>query len=479
MSNTLKQSLILCAAAFTGYLSGKVTSHTSPPHQTASPAQLANTEPATAAAPSTPKATADTANPHLSDLHGFKDLSLEEQTARLIRLSAQFEKRTEQRRFGPSRRENDFPPSLQIWLVRMTSELSPDQTASLLESLAAAKTEQSNEFVRRLLSERLAAADPQRAIELGKKNSDRQLLSAAIETMAQQDGAKAIRTVAAFPEELRYRIWEGIASNGFVTPGGSFQDMAAAVKESPSLLNRDRGGLSLSRMLGIALAQSAQQDPVAAIQQLRILEPELERASPDGESGNNRRYRRGGQDASATSQLLQATLSELRESSPDSASRLFDALAPNQKSSWMHAEEAVSRFKTQGIESAIQFSEKIADPDSARFAAFGTWSALAQRDRESAFQWIDSLPESPFRKGVLTGVMIDTWRNSSTWGSETAAIEAGASLQNPSTRMEYYTYLLERPSFGGRSSSRSETIASLPISEPEKQQLLQRVAPIR
>ena len=75
--------------------------------------------------------------------------------------------------------------------------------------------------------------------------------------------------------------------------------------------------------------------------------------------------------------------------------------------------------------------------------------------------------------------MIDTWRNSSTWGSETAAIEAGSSLQNPSTRMEYYTYLLERPSFGGRSSSRSETIASLPISEPEKQQLLQRVAPIR
>jgi hypothetical protein len=44
--------------------------------------------------------------------------------------------------------------------------------------------------------------------------------------------------------------------------------------------------------------------------------------------------------------------------------------------------------------------------------------------------------------------------------------------------MEYYSYLLQRPS-GNRGTSRSETIDSLPISAPEKAQLLQRLAPIK
>jgi hypothetical protein len=74
--------------------------------------------------------------------------------------------------------------------------------------------------------------------------------------------------------------------------------------------------------------------------------------------------------------------------------------------------------------------------------------------------------------------MIDTWRNSSTWGSERAAIEAGAALQNPATRLDYYQYLLQRPS-GARGTSRAETVEILPISDPEKRQLLQRIAPIR
>lgn len=422
------------------------------------------------ASPSVPPQPSPT---QFSELHGFKELSLEEQTARLLRISSQFEKRSEQRRFGPPRPDADFPPGLQIWLARTISELSPDQTSALLESLAANNSGQNRDFVSRLLAERLAAADPQRTLDLGKRTGDRRILAAAIESIAHQSGAQAIRTVAALPEEQRSRIWDNVAFNSSVMPGGSFQEMAAALKESPGLLSRDRG---LTRMLGVALANTAVQDPSAALELVKSLNSELER--PGNEEDGNRRYRRGGPDSSLTAQLLQSTLSEVRAISPEAASRLFDNLSPKEKSAWMHSEEAVSRFQSQGIESAIQFAEKQTDSESARFAALGTWSALAQRDRDAAFQWIDSLPEGSFRQGVLTGVMLDTWRNSSTWGSERAAIEAGAALQNPSTRMEYYSYLLQRP-FGSRGTSRSETVDSLPISEPEKAQLLQRLAPIK
>jgi hypothetical protein len=469
---THAQPLALATAALVGFLVGQK----SPDKDTASKSGAATSThdiPPTAPSQPSQKVLPQSSATNFSELHGFRDLPLEEQTARLLRISAQFEKRNEQRRFGPPRPDADFPPGLQIWLARTISELSPDQTSALLESLAANNSGQNREFVSRLLAERLAAADPQRTLDLGKKTGDRRILAAAIESIAHQSGAQAIRTVAALPEEQRSRIWDSVAYNSSGAPGGSFQEMAAALKESPGLLSRDRG---LTRMLGVALANTAAQDPKAALDLVKSLSAELER--PGTEEEGNRRYRRGGPDSSLTAQLLQNTLSEVRSISPDAASRLFDNLSPKEKSAWMHSEEAVSRFQSQGIEAAIQFAEKQTDSESARFAALGTWSALAQRDRDAAFQWIDSLPEGSFRQGVLTGVMLDTWRNSSTWGSERAAIEAGAALQNPSTRMEYYSYLLQRH-FGNRGTSRSETIDSLPISAPEKAQLLQRLAPIK
>ncbi len=472
MSIASRQPLILAAAALAGFLAGNRTPREDAPSKPAPPLPTPSNPSAASNHPSlNPPQQSSTTN--FSELHGFKELSIDEQTARLLRISAQFEKRGEQRRFGTPRPDADFPPGLQIWLAKTVSELSPDQTAALLESLTANGAGQNRDFVSRLLAERLAAADPQRTLELGKKTGDRRILAAAIESIAQQSGAQAIRAVAALPEEQRSRIWDNVAYNNSGTPGGSFQEMAAALKESPGMLSRDRG---LTRMLGAALASTAIQDPKAALELVKSLSSELER--PGNEEEGNRRYRRGGPDSSPTAQVLQSTLSEVRAISPDAASRLFDNLSPKEKSSWMHSEEAISRFQSQGIEAAIQFAEKQTDSESARFAALGTWSALAQRDRDAAFQWIDSLPEGSFRQGVLTGVMLDTWRNSSTWGSERAAIEAGAALQNPSTRMEYYSYLLQRP-FGSRGTSRSETIESLPLSQPEKAQLLQRLAPIK
>jgi hypothetical protein len=475
MTPALQHTLLLATGAIAGFFAAR-TPHSPHPAPTL-PLAEENRSAETAAKPdpSAPRESKDPSIASYSDIQGFNTLTIEEQTSRLVRISSLFETRTEQRRFGPSVPENGIPPGLQIWLARTVAELSPDQTAALLESLAAAKPGQDGDFVRRLLAERLAAADTQRALELGKKTGDRRILTATIECIAQQSGARAIRAAAALPEELRARIWDGITFNNTVTPGGTFEEMAAALKESPGLLGRDRG---ITRMLGISLASTALQDPRAALDLVKSLGPELEPPANEDENNGGRRYRRGGPDSSPTAQLLQSTLSEVRSVSPEAASRLFDSLTPTEKSAWMHSEEAISRFQSKGIESAIQFAEKQSDSESARFAALGTWSALVQRDRDAAFQWIDSLPEGSFRQGVLTGVMIDTWRNSSTWGSERAAIEAGAALQNPSTRMDYYQYLLQRP-FGGRGTSRVETVEILPISEAEKLQLLQRIAPIR
>lgn len=479
MTPALQHSLLLSAAAIAGFFAGRVprpTDSSSAPAP-APVAETPTTETAATPAPSAPRETKDPSIAGYSDIQGFNTLSVGEQTTRLLRISALFEQRTEQRRFGPPTPENGIPPGLQIWLARAVADLSTDQTAALLESLATAKPEQGGDFVRRLLAERLAATDTQRALELGKKTGERRILAAAIECIAQQSGARAIRTAAELPEEQRGKIWESITFNNAVTPGGTFEEMAAALKESPGLLGRERG---ITRMLGLSLAATALQDPKAALDLVKTLGPELAPSANEEETngGGARRYRRGGPDASPTAQLLQSTLSEVRSISPEAASRLFDSLSPEEKSAWMHSEEAISRFQSKGIESAIQFAEKQSDSESARFAALGTWSALVQRDRDAAFRWIDSLPEGSFRQGVLTGVMIDTWRNSSTWGSERAAIEAGAALQNPATRLDYYQYLLQRP-FGARGTSRAETVEILPISDPEKRQLLQRIAPIR
>ena len=99
--------------------------------------------------------------------------------------------------------------------------------------------------------------------------------------------------------------------------------------------------------------------------------------------------------------------------------------------------------------------------------------------RQSAITWIESLPQGVFRQGVLNSVMMDAWMQSMSWGSDRAAIDAGAALLSKNSRMDYFASLMSDRRFGGRGSAPSELIAQLPISEDDKQELYRRIAPVK
>lgn len=407
-----------------------------------------------------------------SELSGFEKLSLEKQVEALRRISAKRPK------------DEEYAPGLQIWIARMARELSADQAEALIEALPQGKD--GDEFLRATIAARLAAQDPMRALELGKKLDDPRTMACAIAALAQNNGADALRAVSEIDEAKRGQVWDNLFREGNFKSGGSFQEMAGVLREKPELLKDSRGGWAMSRILGMALTQTAMSDPAAALAMVREFGAEIEKSAPadSNEGGSGREGRRGGgrggSRPSMVSSMIQSTLSEMRASNPDAASRFFDSLGEKEKSSWMHSDEAITRFQRQGIDAAVGFAEKQTNDESMRSAALGTWWVFAQRDRPAAVGWIDSLPEGAFRQGVLSAVMIDAWNQSRTWGSEQAAIEAGATLASESAKIDYFTSLMSDRSFGfGRGSSRAELIQSLPISDAQKSALRQRLAPIK
>jgi hypothetical protein len=443
------------------------TAATAAPAQ--SPARSAAADSQSAGAPSqAPQA----ALPNASELSGFDKLPLEKQLEALKRIAA-----------GRVKNES-YSPGIELWIARMAKQLSADQAAALLEAWPLGKED--DEFMRSTIAARLAAQDPMRALELGKKLDDQRTVACAIASLAHTNGADALRAMAEIEERKRGKVWENLVREGNFKTGGSFQEMASVLREKPELLKEMRGGWAMSRILGMALTQSALNDPAAALASARELGAELERLAPADNSEGGRDGRRGSgnrggpRPASILSQMIQSTLSEMRATDPDAASRFFDALGEKEKSSWMHSDEAITRFQRQGIDAAVSFAEKQNDDESMRSAALGTWWVLAQRDRSAAVGWIDSLPEGAFRQGVLTAVMIDAWNQSRTWGSTQAAVEAGATLGSEATKIDYFASLLSDRAFGmGRGSSRAELIQFLPINDAQKALLQQRLAPIK
>ena len=479
MSPLPRPALALCASFVIGaglgaaanFLPARQSNTAATAAPAPSPGRSDAAHPQSAGAPSeAPQA----ALPNASELSGFDKLPLEKQLEALKRIAA-----------GRVKNES-YSPGIELWIARMAKQLSADQAAALLEAWPLGKED--DEFMRATIAARLAAQDPMRALELGKKLDDQRTVACAIASLAHTNGADALRAMADIEESKRGKVWENLVREGNFKTGGSFQEMASVLREKPELLKEMRGGWAMSRILGMALTQSALNDPAAALASARELGAELERLAPADNSEGGRDGRRGSgnrggpRPASMLSQMIQSTLSEMRATDPDAASRFFDALGEKEKSSWMHSDEAITRFQRQGIDAAVSFAEKQNDDESMRSAALGTWWVLAQRDRSAAVGWIDSLPEGAFRQGVLTAVMIDAWNQSRTWGSTQAAVEAGATLGSEATKIDYFASLLSDRAFGmgrGSSSSRAELIQFLPINEAQKALLQQRLAPIK
>jgi hypothetical protein len=474
MSPPLRPLLALCASFAIGAALGAAANFLPARHSNTAATSPFTRRPdeATLQSGGAPSRVPQAVFPNASELTGFDKLPLEKQLEALKRIAA-----------GRVKNES-YSPGIELWIARMARELSADQAAALLEAWPLGKED--DEFMRATIAARLAAQDPMRALELGKKLDDQRTVACAIAALAHTNGADALRAMAEIEASKRGKVWENLAREGGFKTGGSFQEMALVLREKPELLKEMRGGWAMSRILGMALTQSALNDPAAALASARQLGAEIERLAPADNSEGGRDGRRGSgnrggpRPASMVSQMIQSTLSEMRATDPDAASRFFDALGEKEKSPWMHSDEAITRFQRQGIDAAVSFAEKQNDDESMRSAALGTWWVLAQRDRSAAVGWIDSLPEGAFRQGVLTAVMIDAWNQSSTWGSTQAAVEAGATLGSEATKIDYFASLLSDRAFGmGRGSSRAELIQFLPINDAQKALLQQRLAPIK
>ncbi len=382
----------------------------------------------------------------------FGDFDFQKQAEVLLRLEKKLGK--------------DITASGLLALGKIAQQLSADQAAALLEALPAGKIE--NEEVRRFLAERLASEDPQRALELGKKLEDNKLLSAAVAAIGEKNAAQALQAIAPLPEKQRKEILERFLTQREGSRlGGSADEVAEVLKQNPALFSSGAGG-----MLGSMLAEFAVKDPVALLAKVKGLASDLATLGKDPNDHAS------GPDA-LNHGILQGVLDELRTRDPRAASAFFDSIPDAAKTSWMFPVEALYRFREGGVDAAIALAEKQTNEDFTKRAASGVWWGLAQQDRPTALTWIESLPEGAFRQGVLRSVMMDAWMQSMSWGSDRAAIDAGAALLSKASQMDYYASLMSDRRFGGMGSAPSEIIAKLPLSESEKLELYRRVAPLK
>jgi hypothetical protein len=466
----------------TGASLGALTRRSPEPQSAAGPTQSpASPSPSTLPAsgpgnaspskPSTlnPGQATDPALPNASETQQFASMDLSKQQEMLERVSARF----------PNRR--DTPPSLLLWIHRAVAQLSPDQAASLLEALAS--NDQKDGPSESALASRLAAADPQRALELGKKLSSSKITGAALASIAQKDGAEALRVIAQLPKELRNNALESYRKEKSTRVGGSFETLAQTLKQNPELLTAYQSHWEMCSLIGNSLGQLALTDPQTALNQVRDLASTLEaQSAQDGSESaggrDGRRSRRGGgpHTTSPISSTVESALAEMRSTSVQAASAFFDSLSEKEKSPWMASREAVSRFSSGGIEAAVSFAEKQSSDESMRSAALGTWWSLAEKDIVTASKWIDSLPAGPFRQGVLTAVMLNAWNQSSSWGDTQTAIEAGQRLSSRNAQLDYFANLMTDRH--GSPRNVAEMLQELPLTEPEKRQLIEKLAPI-
>jgi hypothetical protein len=167
----------------------------------------------------------------------------------------------------------------------------------------------------------------------------------------------------------------------------------------------------------------------------------------------------------------------MRSDAPQAERAVFDSLADNEKNNLQVTMEAAARFRAGGAEEAIRFAEKQSKEQFTKDAAAGVWWSLAQKDRSAALQWLESLPQGPFREGALNSFIQETSFKTRSWGDASETIRAGAELLSRTSKLDYFAMLASQSR--GPGASRSEFIASLPIPDADKTELRRRLAPIR
>ncbi len=326
---------------------------------------------------------------------------------------------------------------------------------------------------RECLAERLAALAPERVLEMGKAAEDPRLAQAAVVALAQKSGADAIRALAQLPGKFQAAVASRLSSNlseGLSNAKGSIEAMTAVLRENPKLLDpKSPSEGAVRRILGQVASQAAASDPTAAMADVRRLAAALVQVKP----GEDPKPAESALVARIASQMTRA----MRSDAPQSERAVFDSLADNEKNDLQVTMEAAARFRAGGAEEAIRFAEKQSKDQFTKDAAAGVWWSLAQKDRPAAMQWIESLPQGPFRDGALYSFMEETSFKTRSWSDPSETIRAGAEFLSRASKLDYFAMLAGQSR--GPGVSRSEFIASLPLPEADKVELRRRLAPIR
>ncbi len=396
----------------------------------------------------------------VSDGAGFSALSPEKQKDAIARLSARLMKQGK--------------CSDQILLARVAEGLSFEQAAAFRESLPKPESGKPdpNDKARGVLAERLAALDPARALEMGKTAEDPRFAQAAIMALAQKNGADALRALAELPDQFGARVAAEMRTgfnDGVGKASGTVAGMADVLRANPKLLDpKSSSEGAVRRFVGQVASQAASIDPVGAMADVRAMAASLVQPKP----GEEPKAAESALVARIASQMTRA----MRIDSPESERFVFNALADSEKNDVMVSMEAAARFRAGGVEDALQFAEKQGKEQFTKSAAGGVWWSLAQQDRASAMQWIETLPQGSFRDGALNSIIQESAFRTRTWDNPDESLKAAEDLLSRRSKLDYYA-LMAGQRRGGLSSS--EFIAGLPLPEVDKNELRRRMAPIR
>jgi hypothetical protein len=356
-------------------------------------------------------------------------------------------------------------------MSRALKTLGYEQIVVLLETLASATggSGDSRDFVRVALKERLAALDPRSALERGRQKNDAQLRSAAFLALITRDAAEGLRAALQLSESERSGLWD--LAKGTDKPGGTLADLRAFILEVPQFKDQYLS-VGVESILGEMLAKKMASDPEGGVAEMRQFAADLRAMKAAADP-------KGQQASGAESQPLHLTMGmmmELRELSPEAARRVFDSLNETEKNKFIVSLEAASRLREQGVDAAIRFAESQVAEDSVKEAARGIWRGLAQQDRVSALQWVDSLPAGSFRQGVFESLKFDAALRNRGLGATPEALQAGAELLSRNTQLDYFEFLAAKNAMG---LAPSELISGLPVPETDKQELRRRLVPVK
>jgi hypothetical protein len=377
-----------------------------------------------------------------------------------------------------SRYPGYLPTQSSLLYLKIVRGLSADQTKALLEGLPESARKHGS--ITRALVEHLTELDCDKAIETAHQLKDKRMLGRMLgivfNTLIKKDVQSALLKVS----ELPRNEWSSALSGGSPLIGtgirGDYRALLESLQTNPKI--REVFLAESGRCVGLLarLMSTDSSDPAEALR-------EFSRAS-------QKLIQSRSSDPDVFDKLLESLTSEtyinLRSRFPESASNFIDQV-PGSIHLPYQAIEASSRLKSRGVESALQYVEKLQSEEQIKAASGGFWKALAESDPAAASTWIGQLPEGPVKEGVLLGVAAYAVGplNLYDWEGRLRALIAAAQTLPAEQHLAYYRTIAlpigpsdRWPTFVDQGHVQ-EFIDAVPLPFEKKQALIRALAPLK